>query len=573
MKGASLLQAILDSPTRHAIIVTDVDGVILVWNKGAARIFAYADQEIVGLDARVLFSADDVAHGVPAKEMAAACRDGCAADFRWHVRKDGTLFWADGMLYPVRNRAGVQLGYVKILRDATAEKQTGDATSRLALEDSLTGLPNRAEFHNRFVDMAASAQRHGRSLILLMVDLDRFKEVNDQLGHAAGDAVLQQAAHRMRALVRDTDFIGRLGGDEFVILQADAEARQEGGEVAEKIVEALSRPFGVHQREVRIGASIGLSAYPQDADTLEALLIKADLALYRAKANGRNRYCFYAADMDVHAHRRSLEHVQLRRAIKARAFSLHYHPQIDAASGKVRSVEALLRCSHPFFAGYPAERLLAIAVETGRMRRLGLWACSRAIEQMRKWQLLGWHDLSLTLNFSRVELSDPRFARRVAGLLAKFGLAPSQLEIDVAESQLSADFDATQIGALHRCGVSMAIDNFGAGGLSLKHLFELPIDTVKLDLRFMPQLSTDPRSRVVTHAISQLSQALGIRVVAERIESESQAAYLRSQCTAMQGFYFAEPMAADELTQWLRSNAPLANLPVAKTSGPGIEVR
>ena len=573
MKGASLLQAILDSPTRHAIILTDVDGVILVWNKGAARIFEYADGEIVGLDARVLFSADDVAHGVPDKEMAAACRDGCAADFRWHVRKDGTLFWADGMLYPVRNRAGVQLGYVKILRDATAEKNTGDATSRLALEDSLTGLPNRAEFHNRFVDMAASAQRHGRSLILLMVDLDRFKEVNDLLGHAAGDAVLQQTAHRMRALVRDTDFIGRLGGDEFVILQADAGAPQEGGEVAEKMVEALGRPFHVNQCEVQIGASIGLSAYPQDADNLDALLIKADLALYRAKANGRNRYCFYAADLDVSAHRRSLEHMQLRRAIKECAFSLHYHPQIDAASGKVLAVEALLRCSHPFFVGYPVERVLAIAVETGQMRRLGLWACSQAIEQLRTWQLLGWHDLSLTLNFSRIELANPRFARRVAGLLAKFGLAPSQLEIGVAESQLSADFDTTQIGALHRRGVAMAIDHFGAGGLSLKHLFDLPIDTVKLDLRFMPDIPTDPRSRLVTNAISQLSQALDIRVVAGRVESESQAAYLRPLCAAMQGFYFAEPMAADALTQWLRSHAPLAIVPAAQGSGSGMEAR
>ena len=218
-----LLQAILDSPTRHGIIVTDVQGHIRMWNKGAARIFQYGDEEIIGSDARVLFSADDVAHGVPDNEMTSALRDGCAGDFRWHVRKDGSLFWADGMIYPVRSRAGEALGFVKILRDATEEKKTGEEHSRLALEDSLTGLANRAELRKRFIDMAASAQRHHHSLILLLLDLDRFKEVNDRHGHAAGDIVLQQAAHRMRSVVRDTDFISRIGGDEFVILQPDAD--------------------------------------------------------------------------------------------------------------------------------------------------------------------------------------------------------------------------------------------------------------------------------------------------------------------------------------------------------------
>ena len=566
MDGTELLQAILDSPTRHGIIVTDLDGKIRVWNRGAARIFQYTDDEIIGQDARMLFSADDRAHRVPDQEMATARRDGFTADFRWHVRKDGTMFWADGVIYPVRSRAAVPLGYVKILRDATKEKQSSDATSRLALEDSLTGLPNRAEFHNRFVDMAASAQRHGRPLIMLLLDLDRFKEVNDRLGHAAGDAVLQQAAHRMRAAVRETDFIARHGGDEFVILQPDAESPQEGSAVADKLVRVLSRPFLINERKVRIGASIGLSVYPQDDTDLDRLLNKADLALYRAKAGGRGGYCYYSTQMDVSAHRHGLEHLQIRRAMKEGAFSLHYHPQIDATSGQVRAVEALLRCSDPFFTAYPVERLLALAAETGRIHRLGLWACAEAIRQTRQWQLEGWRDLALSLNFSRIELTEARFAQRVAVLLAKSGLSPSQLEIDVAESQLTDDFDTTQIDALHRSGVSIAIDDLGAGGLSLKHLFELPINTVKLDLRFLPDIPADPRSHVVATTIFQLANALGIRVVAERVESEHQAEFLRPRCAAMQGFFFAQPMAADELTQWLQANAPLASL--APTHAP-----
>jgi diguanylate cyclase (GGDEF)-like protein/PAS domain S-box-containing protein len=554
MDGPALLQAILDSPTRHGIIVTDVDGLIRMWNKGAARIFLYSDEEIIGVDARALFSQDDLARGVPEQEMANALQDGCAGDFRWHVRKDGTLFWADGMIYPVLSRDGRHLGFVKILRDATKEKQSDEANSRLALEDSLTGLANRTEFRNRFVDMAASAQRHAQSLVLMLIDLDRFKDVNDRLGHTAGDALLQQAAHRMRAVIRDTDFIARFGGDEFVVLLPDAQSPQEGGAVAEKLVASLSRPFHISEREVQIGASIGLAAYPQDAPDLDQLFMKADLALYRAKAAGRGVYRFYSAQMDAGAHRRNLEHVQLRRAIKDRAFTLHYQPQVDATTGKVSAVEALLRCSDPFFSGYPIEKVLALAVETGRMRRLGLWVLAESVRQVRKWQLLGWPELRLVVNFCRIEFTDPRFAQRMLELLAKMNVPPGQLDIDISETQLATDMDAGELIELARDGVSIAIDDLGAGGLSLKLLLELPIRTAKLDLRFVPDIPTDPRSCAIVTGVSQLARALGIRLVAERVESEQQAAFLRPHCDAMQGFHFARPMVAGEMTKWLQEN-------------------
>jgi diguanylate cyclase (GGDEF)-like protein/PAS domain S-box-containing protein len=554
MDGPALLQAILDSPTRHGIIVTDVDGLIRMWNKGAARIFLYSDEEIIGVDARALFSQDDLARGVPEQEMANALQDGCAGDFRWHVRKDGTLFWADGMIYPVLSRDGRHLGFVKILRDATKEKQSDEANSRLALEDSLTGLANRTEFRNRFVDMAASAQRHAQSLVLMLIDLDRFKDVNDRLGHTAGDALLQQAAHRMRAVIRDTDFIARFGGDEFVVLLPDAQSPQEGGAVAEKLVASLSRPFHISEREVQIGASIGLAAYPQDAPDLDQLFMKADLALYRAKAAGRGVYRFYSAQMDAGAHRRNLEHVQLRRAIKDRAFTLHYQPQVDATTGKVSAVEALLRCSDPFFSGYPIEKVLALAVETGRMRRLGLWVLAESVRQVRKWQLLGWPELRLAVNFCRIEFTDPRFAQRMLELLARMNVPPGQLDIDISETQLATDMDAGELIELARDGVSIAIDDLGAGGLSLKLLLELPIRTAKLDLRFVPDIPTDPRSCAIVTGVSQLARALGIRLVAERVESEQQAAFLRPHCDAMQGFHFARPMVAGEMTKWLQEN-------------------
>lgn len=455
------------------------------------------------------------------------------------------------MIYPVHSREGSHLGFVKILRDATAEKQSGDTASRLALEDSLTGLANRAEFRNRFVDMSASAQRHAQSLVLMLLDLDRFKEVNDRLGHPAGDALLQQAAHRMRTVLRDTDFIARLGGDEFVVLLPDAESPQEAGPVAEKLVESLAHPFGISQREVQIGASIGLAAYPQDASDLDQLVMKADLALYRAKAAGRGLYRFYSQQMDAGAHRRTLEYVQLRRAVKERAFTLHYQPQVDAQTGKVLAVEALLRCSDPFFSGYPVERLLALATETGRMRRLGLWVLAESVKQVRKWQLLGRPELKLTVNACRVEFTDPRFAQRVLDQLAKLDFLPGRLEIDISEMQLATEMDAGELNELARNGVAITVDDLGSGGLSLKHLLDLPIQAAKLDLRFVPGIPVDPRSCAIATGVFNLGRMLDVRAIAEHVESDEQASFLRPYCDAMQGALFAQPMAAADMTRWL----------------------
>jgi diguanylate cyclase (GGDEF)-like protein/PAS domain S-box-containing protein len=550
--AAELLQAIVDSPTRHGIIVTDMAGVVMLWNRGAARLFQYRDEEIVGHCASILFPEAVSARDSLKKEMNRARSQGCAGDFRWHLRKDGSLFWADGMLYPVRGRDGVQIGYVKILRDATEEKKSVEAASRLALEDSLTGLANRTEFHNRFVAMRASAQRHGQLLLMLLLDLDHFKEVNDRLGHAFGDALLQQAAQRMRSAVRDTDFIARLGGDEFAVLMPDASSPEVGGTMAETLIEALGRPFQVNHHEVHVGASIGVSVCPQDGSELKGLFSKADLALYRAKEEGRGGYRFYTAGMDASAHRRHLEYTQLRRAIKDRAFSLEYQPRIDAATGAPTAVEALLRCGDPFFAGYAITDIITLATETGRMRRLGLWAFFEAVRQIRQWQQEGRPELKLSVNFCRIEFIEPRFAHRLRGLLAKVQLRPGLLEIEIPESQLVGEFDRSQLVALHDAGVSIAIDDLGNGGLSLQHLFDLPISSVKLDLRFLPNLPTDPRSRAIATAIIALGHTLGIRVVAERVESASQAEFFLSHCDAIQGYHVAAPMPAEEMGPWLR---------------------
>lgn len=293
MNDRELMQALLDSPSSHAIVVTDLNGRVTLWNRGAMHIFGYSAEEIVGADAAQLFVAGDRDSGVPRLEMRRALKDGCAGDFRWHLRKDGRKFWGDGMMYPVHSDKGVHFGYMKILRDATEEKLRDDEHERLAYVDSLTGLPNRAELYRRLVDMTANAQRHDELLFVHLIDLDRFKEVNDRFGHPGGDALLREVAWRMRRALRETDLLARLGGDEFAILQPGGHAIEDATVVAERVLDAVKRPVHIEGHQAEISASIGISVYPDGGTHMEDLMRNADTALYKAKAQGRNRYVFF----------------------------------------------------------------------------------------------------------------------------------------------------------------------------------------------------------------------------------------------------------------------------------------
>jgi diguanylate cyclase (GGDEF)-like protein/PAS domain S-box-containing protein len=296
MDDRELTQALLDSPGSHAIVVTDLDGKVSLWNRGAAHIFGYQPEEIVGQDAAQLFVPDDRSNGIPRLEMRQARKDGCAGDFRWHLRKNGETFWGDGMMYPVHSKAGRHLGYMKIVRDATEQKLREDEHARLAYVDTLTGLPNRAELHRRLVDMTASSQRHDELLFLHLIDLDHFKEVNDAFGHPGGDALLREVAGRMREVLRDTDLLARLGGDEFAVLQPGAHSLDAAAIVAEKLLAAVARPVDINGKPAQVSASIGIGVYPNGGGIhAEQLISNADVALYQAKAGGRNRYCFFEA--------------------------------------------------------------------------------------------------------------------------------------------------------------------------------------------------------------------------------------------------------------------------------------
>jgi len=289
-----LLQGLLDSPTSHAIVVTDLDGQVTLWNQGATRIFGYPADEIVGNSVELLCVPQDRKDKVVALEMQRAREHGCASVFRWHLRKDGTTLWSDGMLYPVRVD-GEHVGYMELVRDATEEKLREKEHERLAFTDVLTGLPNRSELFRRMVDMIGTAQRHDELLVFHLIDLDHFKEVNDSLGHQAGDELLVELAQRMSAQLRSTDLLARLAGDEFALVQPTAHDVSACLVVAEKLLEELARPVALGDQLVTVSGSIGISLYPVDALNTEQLMANADSALYKAKAAGRGRYCVFEA--------------------------------------------------------------------------------------------------------------------------------------------------------------------------------------------------------------------------------------------------------------------------------------
>jgi diguanylate cyclase (GGDEF)-like protein/PAS domain S-box-containing protein len=551
VNGRELLQAIIDSPTSHAILFMDVDGIIQLWNSGAEQIFGYENSQIVGKSADVLFPPEDREEGVPQVEMDDARERGCSGDFRWHVRKDGTEFWADGMIYPVRNRVGVLMGYVKILRDATKQKLAEEEISRLALADALTGLPNRAEFMQRLHEAAALSERSGHAFFVLLMDLDNFKGINDRLGHLGGDELLKQVAGRMHSVVRETDVVARLGGDEFAMLVMDGDDQQVGAAIAEKILAAMADPFQIDGQEVRSGLSIGISVFPHDTKDIEQLLRNADAALYKVKSEGRQGYQYFTEIMDFRAHQRSREITMLSR-VSPRHFHLLYLPMVDA-EGHVLGVEALLRCSHPFFASYPIERLVALAAETGRLRSIGIRSVAKASAQASRWQRDGWPHLRLVMNFCRVEIASADLVDRIVRTTSRAAFPLECFELDLPENQLhGGTHDDAALRAITNAGVKVTIDDFSGSHASLVRLATVA-HRIKIDLKYFRGVPADPSASAVLIAIIQLARALGLQVVVERVQTAAEAEFVRDRCDAMQGFYFAEPMTVEETTGWLAS--------------------
>jgi diguanylate cyclase (GGDEF)-like protein len=443
----------------------------------------------------------------------------------------------------------------KLRLDLEERKRVELSIRHMAHHDALTGLPNRTLFHDRLTHAMAQADRYHQKLAVLFLDLDRFKAINDTLGHNVGDQLLKIAAERLRSCVRDCDTVARFGGDEFTVIVDDIMEVQDAAVVAQKILDTLSQPYNLHGHEVFISVSVGITLYPTDDESADNLLRNADSAMYRAKEYGRNNYQFYVADMNVKARARLMLESSLRRALDRGEFTLYYQPRVDLFSGRVIGAEALLRWRHPEIGLVPPVEFIPILEETGMIIPVGDWVLRQASQQNRAWQDMGLPPIRMAVNLSVRQFIQKDLAESVLRVLEQVGLAPEYMELEITEDLL-LEHNQTNIITLTKLrnhGIHISIDDFGTGYSSLSYLKRLPIDTLKIDQSFVRDIDTDPDNKAIASAIIAMANSLHLNVLAEGVETDEQLAFLRAQgCNEIQGFSFSRPLPADEFERLLR---------------------
>jgi diguanylate cyclase (GGDEF)-like protein len=425
----------------------------------------------------------------------------------------------------------------------------------LAHYDALTHIPNRMLFTDRLGQACREALRSGREVGLLFVDVDRFKQVNDSLGHAFGDELLCTIARRMQACARECDTVARLGGDEFAILMDDVSGREDTEALALRLVEAMREPVRIHEREVRVSLSIGIAIYPRDDRDSETLLSKADAAMYEVKTSGRNGYRHFEAGVSTFSSERSSLEAELKQAVAKNEFTLCYQPQINLASGEVAGVEALIRWNHPYRGLLGPGSFIEIAEESGLIVPISDWVLGEASRQHRDWRRLGIPSLRLGINISSLQFHQPDFVKRVKRMLSEPGIDPSMIEFELTESSVmcKASTVLDMLNELKSVGVSISLDDFGTGYSSLSYLSRYPIDRLKIDQSFVRDIDRMPVNISIIDAITALARSLGLQVIAEGVETEAELALVRDcQCDESQGYLHARPMSAEALVNWLR---------------------
>jgi diguanylate cyclase (GGDEF)-like protein/PAS domain S-box-containing protein len=470
------------------------------------------------------------------------------------VRRDGVEAAIEDSAAPIHDRRGQVTGAVMVFHDVSTARALSLRMSYLAQHDGLTELPNRILLNDRLAQSMALVQRRKQKLALLFLDLDHFKHINDSLGHAIGDRLLQSVAKRLQACVRSSDTVSRQGGDEFVILLSQVMHPQDAGISAEKILLALSKPHRVDQHDIHITASIGIVTYPADGTEVEVLLKNADFAMYQAKDCGRNNYQFFKTDLNVSAIERQAIEAGLRGAVERGEFVLHYQPKINLATGAISGVEALIRWRHPLRGLLRPSQFMSVAEEFGLIVPIGRWALREGCRQAKAWQDSGLPPIRISINVSAVELRTRQYVEGVRTILKETGLAPRYLELELTETFLMQDSSSTEVvlEALKSMGVQLALDDFGTGYSSLSYMRRFPIDTLKIDQSFVRNLATDADDASIVSAVINMGSSLHMGVVAEGIETREQLTMLRDQhCPEGQGYLFSHPLIAEGITPLL----------------------
>lgn len=479
----------------------------------------------------------------------------CSQGLRYHEsigvfwNSDNALFSVEYIASPLFDK-GQFSGVVIAFQDITERRETEEQLAQLAQYDTLTGLINRHAFGNQLEQAISRRQRDHSTLTLIFLDLDKFKQVNDNLGHEVGDSLLKKVAVRLQKCIRGGDLISRLGGDEFTIVIENTHSSRDAAAVAEKIITCLEPPFDIHGHQVHIGASIGIALCPQSAEDSATLMRCADIAMYKAKEEGRNKYRFFTDAMQQEVQYTVALENQLRGALKRDEFLLYYQPKIDLTSGTLVGYEALIRWQPDADEIISPDQFIPKAEEMGLIIAIGEWVFHQACLQLKQWHQ---EDPSLTVavNLSMRQLLDPELPKRLANSLSETGVAASNVEVEVTESMVMEDSTLAirSLNALHQLGLRISIDDFGTGYSSLSHLRQLPLDALKVDQSFTQEIGQHAESGTIVKAVISLAHNLGLKVIAEGVETEEQLKFLRQhQCNQVQGFYFSPPLSADSIT-------------------------
>jgi len=544
----------LAEAAQDAIIMIDAQGLITFWNGSAARIFGSSAEEALGrkLDEWLASPRYGEKDQAQFEYLGAAGADSPPAGRMLQmdaVRKDGTEVPIELSLAPMQ--LGTERFAIAIARDITERKRAENKILAMARIDPLTGLLNRTTFAEWVQKGVARAKRGGKGFALLHLDLDRFKDVNDALGHPIGDALLRAVGERLRSSIRETDVVARLGADEFAVMQVDLNGPEDASVLARKLLDVLSRTYSIDGNLIRISVSIGISVCGRDALNTESLLSFAEVALYRAKGEGRNKFRFFTESMDAEVRARFTLAAELREAVDQDQLFLVYQPQVDATTGQIIGLESLVRWRHPHHGVLRPGEFIGAAEHSGLIIPMGQKVLHEACEQMKQWVIAGIAPLSVSVNISAIQFKAPlELEQTIATTLSETGLPPERLELELTETVLmETSFEHNDVlQRLREKGIRLAIDDFGTGFSSFDYLRRYPVSRIKMSQHFVRGSLHDASDAAIVKAIIGLARELHVEFIAEGVETAEQLEQLRAWgCSLIQGYYFARPMPSVEV--------------------------
>lgn len=545
--------------SREGIIITDADNNIIMVNKAFTSITGYSEKDVLGKNPNLLASRRE-GRAFYDEMWQSIQKHGYWEGEMWNKRKDGTIYPEWLSITRTSSKSGQTAGYIGIFDDITQRKEYEKNIQWMAHYDSLTKLPNRTLLRDRMEYAINIAQRSHKKLALLFCDLDRFKNINDALGHNIGDLLLTEVANRLLSSTRREDTVSRQGGDEFIILLPDADP--EGvANVAEKIQSAINLPYKLEGHEMTMSASLGIAMFPDDGEDFDTLARNADIAMYRAKHMGRKNYYFYSPELQQVTARSLRLEKDIHNAVDNQELELFYQPQVSLLDGYVSGVEALLRWNHPEFGMVSPVEFIPIAENSGEILRIGEWITRTAVQQLHDWLESGIKPIRISVNLSVRELRQPGLIDKLKNILDTVGLEADLLELEITESMLMEDQENVIItlNKINKLGIHLSIDDFGTGYSSLSYLKRLPVDQLKIDKAFVEDMLNDSDDAIIARSIISLGHSLGLNVIAEGVEQNEQLAFLVSHhCDHIQGYLFSKPMPAVEITQLLSSYEPLS---------------